>query len=152
MLNLVKFVEWSSAPGLAPGAPIVIGVVGPDPFRGTLEEAVADLELFFVEPDLAEPLKFIPQRPREFFVFACVGEHDCGAFGHRYTPAHPSRQIEQNHGHLPSGWGLGLARRYTARKLAPCRRSWSGEVSTLSRLWSSGCMTTPSHWRVFDGD
>ena len=42
VLNLVKFVEWSSAPGLVPGAPIVIGVVGPDPFRGTLEEAVAD--------------------------------------------------------------------------------------------------------------
>ena len=40
LYNFVKFVEWPAQAFKSPQQPITIGVVGPDPFRGALEEAV----------------------------------------------------------------------------------------------------------------
>lgn len=40
LFNFAQFVEWPSTAFAAPDAPLVIGVLGTDPFGGRLEEAV----------------------------------------------------------------------------------------------------------------
>lgn len=41
LVNLAKFVEWPANAFAGPGAPLVIGVVGQDPFGGWLDQATA---------------------------------------------------------------------------------------------------------------
>ncbi len=41
LFNFTKFVEWPSASFPAPSSPIIIGVLGADPFGGALEQTVA---------------------------------------------------------------------------------------------------------------
>lgn len=40
LLNFTRFIEWPAAGEAAPGQPLVIGVIGDDPFGGRLDEAV----------------------------------------------------------------------------------------------------------------
>ncbi len=40
LYNFVKFVEWPAQAFKSPKEPITIGVIGRDPFRGALEEAI----------------------------------------------------------------------------------------------------------------
>lgn len=42
LYNFTKFIEWDAASFSGPGAPIVIGIFGADPFAGELENAVRD--------------------------------------------------------------------------------------------------------------
>ncbi len=41
LLNFARFIDWPADAFEAPGTPIVIGVLGADPFGSTLEETVA---------------------------------------------------------------------------------------------------------------
>ena len=42
LFNFAQFVEWPSSAYLEPGAPLVIGVLGEDPFGTTLDDTVRD--------------------------------------------------------------------------------------------------------------
>jgi hypothetical protein len=42
LYNFAKFIEWPTDQFVAPGSPIVIGVVGQDPFDGVLDQTVKD--------------------------------------------------------------------------------------------------------------
>ena len=45
LYNFAQFVEWPSDAFSSPEAPIIIGVVGEDPFGGVLEQAVRDKKI-----------------------------------------------------------------------------------------------------------
>ncbi|SRR5581483_8423923 len=42
LFNFAKFVQWPAHKFSQPDAPFILGVIGTDPFRGLLEEAVQD--------------------------------------------------------------------------------------------------------------
>lgn len=62
LFNFVQFATWPDAPSTVPAGPIVIGVLGDDPFGAVLDEAVRQ--------------ELIDDRPLEVRRFAAVDEID----------------------------------------------------------------------------
>ena len=75
LLNFVQFIQWPAAAFPAPDAPIIVGVLGDDPFGAALEQTFQD--------ELVQGRKLVVKRSRQkeelktcHLVFVCNSEKD----------------------------------------------------------------------------